>query len=267
MLAGFGGAHTHGAAGPANLLFSSIFTAAAWAAGRTMRRYDERAAELRRTLLALDEEQAVREDAAVEAECARIALEMHDVVAHAVSSMVVQVGSTRMKAVTGEDRQRLRAAEETGRAALVELRRTLGLLGGSDTELQPLPGLIDVGALVADFRQAGLDVRAALPSGRAVLPSAGLTAYRILQEALTNALKHGDGGTVEVTVNLLDDDLHLCVVNAVGGAGPLLPSSGHGLAGMRERVSLFSGTLRAEAHGGMYVVEVFLPAATGDAAT
>jgi signal transduction histidine kinase len=254
-----GGLHTPHAAEPTNVVFCLVFTGTACVTGRTVRRFDVQRAELRRTLLTLAEEQADREDAAVDDERNRIAAEMHDVVAHAVSSMVVQVGATRMEGGPPAEMAKLRDAEETGRQALVELRTTLGLLrSGDDASLRPLPGIDGVDALVTGLRAAGLEVSLDLDLSGELSESVSLTAYRILQEALTNALKHGGGGRVSALVRAGNDTVVVRVENPLGHAPHVLPSGGHGLAGMRERVSLFAGSLEAGARGDRYVVEATL---------
>jgi signal transduction histidine kinase len=224
-----------------------------------MRRFDLQRAELRRTLVSLAKEQADREDAAVDDERNRIAAEMHDVVAHAVSSMVVQVGATRMEGGPPAELAKLQEAEATGRQALAELRTTLGLLrGDDDAALRPLPDLGGLEALVAGFRGAGLDVDLEVYVARELSESISLTAYRILQEALTNALKHGGRGRVSALVRVATDRVVVRVENPLGPTPHALPSGGHGLAGMRERVAIFAGALDAGVRGDRYVVEATL---------
>jgi signal transduction histidine kinase len=259
--------HLSSSRGVGNFTFSTLLGAAAWLVGRTMRRFDLQGQALAHTLAALAAEQSTREDAAIEAERSRIAVEMHDVVAHAVSLMVVQVGATRMELERdGSKQQRLRTAEQTGRDALVELRRTLGVLRqASADDLQPLPGLTAVPALVQGFRDAGLDVVLQLSDAVGVVPvSTELAAYRILQEALTNALKHGGGRTVSASVRRVDDNLVVDVTNPLrdelaarlGGGDQ---AARGGLAGMRERASMFSGSLRAGRSHGRFEVHAVLP--------
>ncbi|MCU1595335.1 MAG: hypothetical protein JWO12_2727 [Frankiales bacterium] len=239
-----------------DVAFLLLLLLSAWGAGRALRRFDVQGAELRNTLQDLAVEQAASELAAVGQERRRIAAEMHDVVAHAVSTMVVQIGAARMDTADEADQQRLRAAEDTGRQALAELRDTLGLLTGEDPLLAPLPGQELLPALFDGFRSAGLDVRAEvdlkeLPAGL------GLTVYRVVQEALTNALKHGPLGVVEVSVAAADE-LVITVVNELG-PGTRLPPGGHGLAGMRERLGIYGGTLAAAPTDGRFEVRAVLP--------
>ena len=233
-----------------------------------MRRFDQQGHALATTLAALATEQAAREDAAVEAERSRIAVEMHDVVAHAVSLMVVQVGATRMELERdGSKQPRLRTAEQTGRDALEELRRTLGVLRrGPTDDLHPLPGLAAVPALVQGFRDAGLDVALQLDDVGVIAISTELAAYRILQEALTNALKHGGGRSVSASLRRVGDNLVVDVTNPLAEVsaarrGGNERATRNGLAGMRERASMFSGSIRAERTHGRFEVHAVLPLA------
>jgi signal transduction histidine kinase len=260
--------HLPSARGLGNFAFSALLGAAAWLAGRTMRRFDQQGQALATTLAALATEQAAREDAAVEAERSRIAVEMHDVVAHAVSLMVVQVGATRMELERdGSKQPRLRTAEQTGRDALMELRRTLGVLRrGLTDDLHPLPGLTAVPALVQGFRDAGLDVALQLGDVGVIAISTELAAYRILQEALTNALKHGGGRSVSASLRRVGDSLVVDVTNPLADVSAVRrggTESGvrNGLAGMRERASMFSGSIRAERAHGRFEVHAVLPLA------
>jgi signal transduction histidine kinase len=270
--------HLTSSRGVGNFTFSAVLGAVAWLIGRTMRRFDLQGQALTRTLAALAAEQSLREDAAVEVERNRIAVEMHDVVAHAVSLMVVQVGATRMELERdGSKQQRLRTAEQTGREALVELRRTLGVLRhAAADDLQPLPGLAAVPALVQGFREAGLDVDLRVSETVGVVSvSTELAAYRILQEALTNALKHGGGATVTASVRRVDDNLLVDVTNPLREnpvrddfVGRRAESGArNGLAGMRERATMFSGSLRAGRSQGRFEVHAVLPLADGHPST
>jgi len=244
-----------------NIFFGLGTYGVAWLVGRVLHRLSLRDQQLSAALARLAEEQALREDAAVEAERSRIAGEMHDVVAHAVSLMVVQVGAARMKLdqAGAAPPPELRAAEETGRQALTELRRTLGLLrhGPRDPELEPLPGLDSVSGLVARCRAAGVDVHFELGDLGELTTSAQLATYRVLQEALTNVVKHAGAVAAEARVTRRDDMVEVVVCNAPGPGGRVatLPG-GHGLAGMRERVAMFGGDVQAgpDASGGFRVV-------------
>jgi signal transduction histidine kinase len=197
-------------------------------------------------------EQQLRAREAVLAERARITREMHDVVGHRVSLMVLQAGAMDMAA---EDPDRVRQLagqlQDAGRRSLEELRQLLGLLQedpDDDAPLAPQPTLDDVDELVGDSRRAGVDVtltRCGTPWE--LDPTVGRTAYRVVQEALTNAGKHAPGGPVAVTLDLRDGELTVTVVNRrATRPSPALPSGGLGLIGLRERVRTVGGTLRAE---------------------
>ncbi|MCW2546078.1 MAG: histidine kinase, dimerization and phosphoacceptor region [Mycobacterium sp.] len=200
-------------------------------------------------------------------ERARIARELHDVVAHSVSVMVVQAGAARHTLPTGKDpetRETLAVIELAGRQALVELRRLLGILRTEDDDpsLTPVPGMSDVENLVAQMRTAGLPVTLHRDGDPVALPPGiDLSAYRIVQEALTNTLKHAGPSHTDVTVRYREDCLELEMsdhggfVDSSAGTG----AGGHGLVGMRERVALYGGTLEAGPSGIGYLVRARLP--------
>ena len=193
-----------------------------------------------------DERAAVRARDAAADERARIARELHDVVGHSVSVMVVQAGAERRVTDQESTRETLEQIEVSGRQALAELRRMLGVLRGGDAPVDrsPAPDLEELDALVAGVRAAGLAVdvrREGTPVPLA--PGLGLTAYRIVQEGLTNALKHADAARVEVVVRYAPSELGIEVLD--DGSGGAVNGSGHGLAGMRERVALYGGRIEA----------------------
>jgi signal transduction histidine kinase len=246
--------------------FGGVVMFVAWYVGRRLRLRQERAAQLLR-------EQAAEARRIVTEERTRIARELHDVVAHRVSLMTVQAGAA--KAVAAEDPaaalQAMGAVEEAGRQALGELRHLLGVLR-PETDLDglgPQPGLADLPRLVEQIRGAGVDVSLATDGVSAELPArVDLFAYRIVQEALTNVLKHaGPGAHAEVrlgtdrtgiVIEVLDDG-HSAVVmpgSGVDQGGP----RGHGIVGMRERALLLGGTLDARpSPGGGFRVVAHLP--------
>jgi signal transduction histidine kinase len=191
-------------------------------------------------------EQQARE--AVREERVRIARELHDMVAHSVTVMVIQAGVVRRRLDAGleVDAQLLRSIEDSGREAVGELRRTLGLLRGDAAETAPPAGLDRLDELVGQVREAGLAVTLRRDGEATPLPPAvDLSAYRIAQEALTNVLKHAGAASATVTVAYRPDGLHLTVVDD-GTAAPAGPDGGgQGLIGMRERVMLFGGELTA----------------------
>jgi signal transduction histidine kinase len=249
-----------------------IFTAV-WVFGDSRR--------VRRLHLEMAEERAARAERerdeqarlAVREERTRIAREMHDIVAHSVSVMVVQAGAARR--MIGPDPAAATVAagevEATGRAALRDMRRVIGVLRADEPEvadtapppsaLVPQPGLGDVTSLVTKCRDAGLDVRVRTDGAVRPLPSGvELAAYRIIQEALTNTMKHAGPARAEVRVTYQDDALTVVVADDGRGAGFEPTSGGHGLPGMRERVAVYGGDLDAGAHpGGGFQVRARLP--------
>ncbi|WP_394619816.1 sensor histidine kinase [Lentzea sp. JNUCC 0626] len=232
------------------------------------RRAYTRAMEERGWLLERERESAAR--AAVDAERARIARELHDIVSHNVSVMVVQAGAARRVLSSGDEAtDALLAVESAGRDTMTELRHMLGLLapsGDSDDLLAPQPGLSRLGSLVDRMCFAGLPVEVRVSGEPRPLPSGvDLTAYRIVQEALTNALKHGDGRQAEVTVRYADHALRIEVLNsgpsALSGT-PVSTEDGHGrgLLGLRERVAVLGGDLDARRRlGGGFRVRAKIP--------
>jgi signal transduction histidine kinase len=202
-----------------------------------------RAAELER-----GQDEATR--AAIAAERARIARELHDVIGHSISVMGVQAGAVRRVLPPEQERERdaLLAVERVGRDAVTEMRRLLGFLRpaeGMDAGAEPTPTLARVGDLVAEMRRAGLDVELVVESDLGDLTTGrALTAFRILQEALTNALKHAPGSRVVVVLRRTPDELVIEVRDdGANGSSPAAAGGGHGLVGMRERVALYGGTL------------------------
>jgi signal transduction histidine kinase len=234
--------------------FGFIVIFLVWYMGCRLRSRAERAAHLER-------EHAAEARRAVAEERTRIARELHDVVAHRVSLMTVQAGAA--KTVAADDLegavQAMEAVEEAGRQALSELRHLLDVLRPeADVDgLDPQPGLADVPRLVAQFEQAGLDVSLSMNGARTDLPArVDLSAYRIVQEALTNVLKHA-GTTARAEVRLSTDDHGVAIEVLDDGHGDtMLPGSGQGIVGMRERAQLLDGSLEAgpRPRGGFQVV-------------
>jgi signal transduction histidine kinase len=222
---------------------------AAWVLGDSMRYRRGYYASLEDRAARLERERDAQAQIAAAAERARIARELHDVIAHNVSVMVVQAGAER-HALPGdqtETRDTLAAIEQSGRQALAEARRLLGVLrrDGEPDDLEPQPGLEQLGTLVEHVRRAGLNVDLAVEGEPAPLPAGlDLCAYRIVQEGLTNALKHaGAGASVRVRVAYVPAALEIDVRD--DGRGAELNGAGHGLIGMRERVALYGGELEA----------------------
>ena len=225
----------------------------AWLLGNyvgSRRRY---AAELEDKNRLLEQARIELADRAVTEERLRIARELHDVVAHTMSVVAVHAGTGRM--VADEDpaaaRQALATIETTTRSALMEMRRMLGVLRGSGGDepgtLAPAPGLGDLDALVADVVRSGVTVEVRVEGDRTDVPAGvDLAAYRIVQEALTNVIKHAGRVRVSVAVRYSDDAVTVEVDNEgrVGQqAKPVPAATGHGLAGMRERVAMYHGDL------------------------
>jgi signal transduction histidine kinase len=245
-----------------DLIFPTIFGVLFWLGGRVVRSRTELTAELHEAALVAHEHREAAAARAVAEERRRIAREMHDVVAHSVSTMVIQAGGAR-RILTREPARAIEAAaliERTGRDALKEMRHLLGVLhAGEDlAELAPQPTLGGLQGLVERSRAAGLPVALHLVGERRELPSGlDLAGYRVVQEALTNALKHG-GGSADVTVRFGADELRLEIADAGRGASlaPRVEGGGHGLVGMRERVRVFGGELHAgpRPEGGYLVV-------------
>jgi signal transduction histidine kinase len=204
-------------------------------------------------------------DQAATQERARIARELHDVVAHHVSMVAVQAETARLTTpgMPPEGRDRLAAIGDTARDALTEMRRLLGVLRADvdgEAERAPQPGLDRLDALVEEARAAGTTVRVAVHGQPVALPpGVDLTAYRIVQEALTNARRHAPGAAVDVDVAFRDDAVSVRVRD--DGPGPASGGDGgHGLVGMHERVAMVGGRLRVgPADGGGFAVEADLP--------
>jgi signal transduction histidine kinase len=237
-----------------NLLFALALVGGAWVAGVVVR--------LRTRQLAVAEADGIR---AVAEERARIARELHDVIAHSVSVMVVQAGAAEEVLRSAPERalDPVRAVQETGREALAEMSRLVGLLRDDRAELglEPQPGLADLDVLVEQVREAGLPVDVRVEGEPRHVPlGVDLSAYRVVQEALTNALKHAGDARAAVLVRYRPDALEVEVSdNGPGGSNGHV--GGHGLIGMRERIAIFGGEFDAgpRADGG-FRVRAVLPA-------
>jgi signal transduction histidine kinase len=247
-----------------NLLFFST----AWILGDNLRTRRAYMRELENRAVRLERAREADARAAAAAERGRIARELHDVVAHHVSVIAVQAGAARRVADARPESARgaLEAIESTARQAGVELRRLLGVLRkGEEGRLprEPQPRLDELEQLVQQARAAGLAVDLAVEGERRALPAGvHLSAYRIVQEALTNTLKHARASTASVRIRYGPNDLELEVAD--NGRGVVdqgeLATGGHGLVGMRERVDLFGGELKVgHRHGGGFKVSARLP--------
>ncbi|MEU7614046.1 histidine kinase [Micromonospora sp. NPDC049204] len=237
-----------------------------------LRRWKEHADEGRARMSAMEHEQVEALRRATEVERARIARELHDVVTHNVSVMVIQAGAARkvMESRPEDARAALLAVEAGGRAAMTELRHVMGLLtmdgdvlgqeGAAD--LAPQPGLDGLDALVRRVRDSGVEVELVVRGQRGPLPSGiELTVYRLVQEALTNAVKHAAGASVRVLVDYAGTHLRVEVTDTGGRAGVTAGTgTGRGLIGLRERLAVYGGTVQAGPRlTGGYRVQALIP--------
>ena len=241
----------------------------AFAAGRLWRARERDARRMAELATALDRERVEEGRLAVAEERARIARELHDVVAHAMTTIVLEAGAERLHLAPGQERTgaTLRGIERTGREALTEMRRLLDVLREDDHQpaLSPQPSLDRLADLVENLRSAGLEVDLRV-EGRPIPlpPGLDVNAYRIVQEALTNVLKHAGAASASVVVGYAGTELRLEVtddgVGPDGGDRAAGNGHGHGLTGLRERATLFGGQLEAgpQARGG-FAVRARLP--------
>lgn len=230
-----------------------------------------RLASSRERVTELQEAQEEATRRAVEEERARIAAELHDVVTHNVSVMVIQAGAARtvMDVVPEQSKQALLAVEAGGRAAMAELRHVMGLLAPSGHEgpdgLEPQPGLAQLDRLVARVRAAGtpVNVGVSLPPDP-LPPGVDLTAYRVVQEALTNTIKHARGARASVAIGYTDTCLEIEVTDTGGAKGsPPVEGNGRGHMGLRERLAVYRGELTAgPTSAGGYRVAARIPWST-----
>jgi signal transduction histidine kinase len=260
-------------AGAGDFFLITFFFAAAWLAGRALATRAQQTRELRARVKAAERARADAEARASAAERARIARELHDVVAHSVSVMVVQSSAVRRLLRDDQTREReaLQSVEQIGRQALSEMRRMLGVMRTGEEQpaatLTPQPGLEHLDRLIKQVEEAGLPVQLRIEGDRIPLsPGVDVSAYRIVQEGLTNALKHAKGSHADVLVRYADDAVELAIEDDGPGAANGA-TMGHGLVGMRERVALYGGTLEAGPRpgGGGYVLRAKLPVEGGGA--
>jgi signal transduction histidine kinase len=248
----------------AMLIFIPLEFTIAWVGGFALRERVEQAeaAEVRASLAERERDAAAR--IAVAEERVRIARELHDIVAHAVSVMVLQVGAVRHKLpdALAEDSDALRGVEQVGRTALAEMRGLLAAMrrDGEEAELIPQPGLDGLDALLEEIGRAGLPVQLHVDGEPAALPRGiDLSAYRIVQEGLTNALKHARASNAEVTVRYRPDELQI-EVRDNGEGSSTSNGLGHGLVGVRERVKIYGGQMSAgSANGSGFILSTRLP--------
>jgi len=252
-----------------DLVFIPLRFVVAWVAGYALRERAEQAeaAEERAAHAERERESAAR--VAVAEERARIARELHDIVAHAVSVMVLQVGAVRHKLpdALAEDREALKSVERAGRTALAEMRRLLAAMRreGDEAELLPQPGLDGLDTLLDEIGRAGLPVELHVDGTPFPLPRGlDLSAYRIVQEGLTNALKHAHASDADVTVRYRPDELEI-EVRDNGDGSATSDGLGHGLIGVKERVKIYGGRMTAgTAADGGFVLSTRLPLSQGE---
>jgi signal transduction histidine kinase len=247
----------------AELLIVPALFFVGWLAGFALRQRAAQAEEAEDRAARAERERAVATRIAVSEERARIARELHDVVAHSVSVMVLQVGAVRhrLPQALSEDKDALKDVEKAGRGALAEMRHLLSAMqDGQDVELAPQPGLDNLDSLVEQVGRAGLAVRLEVEGEAVPLPRAvDLSAYRIVQEGLTNSLKHAKASHADVTVRYKAKDVELEVRD--DGIGTSSSDGlGHGLVGIHERVKIYGGEMSAGAgtEGG-FVLTASLP--------
>lgn len=249
------------------LLTAPLFTVLPWTAGRLAWRLRAQRRTLRSLNLRLEHEREEAARTSVLEERARIARELHDIVAHSISVMVIQAGAAEQFVLSDERvREPLEAIRTTGQQALTEMRRLLGILRSDDAaalSLAPQPGLASLDTLVEQARRAGLAVSVSVEGEPVALPPGiDVAAYRLVQESFSNVRKHARASTATValrfqrsclSIDVMDDGIGGAVAVAeAAGPGPV---EGHGLIGMRERVSLYGGQLSAgpRAEGGWRV--------------
>lgn len=247
---------------PGEVFFHWLVVVLAWLIGFMVNRAERRAAEAQRRAVEVETESRTLMLTAIADERSRIARELHDVVAHAVSVMVVQAGAAEQVVVDDPvfARQALTSIRNTGADALGEMRRVVAMLRDStDEPLHPQPGLDGLDALVADARNGGLDVSVDIVgTPRTLPPGLDLAAYRIVQEALTNARRHSGATRAELTVDYTDTSVRVQVRD--DGSGGHGSNDGHGLIGMRERAAVYGGRLETvQTEGRGFTVRADLP--------
>jgi signal transduction histidine kinase len=259
-------AHNDPTGGAGNFVFVSIVFTIIWTVGFAIGHKLHEADEAKERAERAEREREERARLAVSDERARIARELHDVVGHSVSVMTVQASAVRrlLREHQEKEREALQVVEQTGREALAEMRRMVGVLRRPEEApaLAPQPSLEHLDRLVEHAREAGLPVELRLEGTPEPLPTGvDLTAYRLVQEGLTNALKHAKAQRAEVVVRYGDGYVELAVSDDGRGVGSG-DGGGHGLVGMRERVSVYGGELEAgpRAEGG-YRLRARLPIA------
>ena len=248
----------------ASLVQTEIIFAVTWLLGDAARIRRLYAGTLEDRAQRLERERDEQAELAVREERERIARELHDVVTHHVSVMVIQAGGALrvLEKRPDEARTALEAIASTGRLALTDMRRMLGILGDQEAS-DPTPGLDRLTELIEQLRSAGLDVELIIEGEpRTLDPGLAVSAYRIISEALTNSLKHTGGGRARVVVRYAADALEITVDDQRGPEAPSVvepPHEGRGLIGMRERAAMLRGTLVAQPTANGFLVNARLP--------
>ncbi|MET8256237.1 histidine kinase [Micromonospora sp. NPDC005205] len=228
--------------------------------GLWVRARQDTLAALRDRAERLEREQEARADRVRAEERTRIAREMHDVVAHRVSLMVVHAGALEVTAADPATVEAAALIRTTGRKALTDLREVLGVLRQADPAVTPERGLDTLDELIGESRAAGLRVsRQDEGVPRALPATLGRTAYRVVREALTNVRKHAADAETTVCLRYLPDGLEVLVRNGPSEGGSALPGAGQGLLGLRERVELLGGRLEAAPVDGGFLVRALIP--------
>jgi signal transduction histidine kinase len=257
-------ARTDPSGGIGDFFFSNLVFSVVWIVGFSLGRKLEEGEEAKERAARAEREREERARAAVAEERARIARELHDVVGHSVSVMTVQASGVRRLLRPDQEREReaLLVVERTGREALAEMRRMVGVLRRPEEApaLAPQPSLDHLSRLVDQAREAGLPVELRIEGEASQLPAGvDLTAYRLVQEGLTNVVKHAQATRAEVLVDYGDSYVEVTVRDDGRGVGNG-DGGGHGLVGMRERVSVYGGELDAGPQpGGGYRLRAKLP--------
>lgn len=257
--------------GAGDLVFVGTIVTAAWALAAALRRRTDQTAELEARAARFEQERELRARDAVADERSRIARELHDIVAHSLSIVVVQTAAVRrrLRDDLPNEAETLEKVEATARDALQEMRRLLGILRTEESpvSLAPQPGMGEVARLVTQMRAAGLDVDLRVDGDpRPIPPGVDLVAYRIVQESLVNVLKHAGQARATVVASYDDQGLALAITDTGRGSDDGVDrvaddgDPGHGLIGMRERVALYGGWLESGAgHDGGFAVRARLP--------
>ena len=250
------------------LLFIFAFTTGIWLAGDTLRARTVEAREHERRAGEIERQRAAALRQAAAEERARIARELHDVIAHNLSVIVIQAGAAQRVLDEQPDvaREAMRQVEVTGRVAMTEMRRLLGVVRRGDDEplTVPQPGVASLDTLLDDVRAAGLTVTLRTSGDdRPLPPGVDVSVYRIVQEALTNTLRHAQATRATVDIRYLPASVEIEIVDDGSGATDIrwdTDGGGHGLAGMRERAGLFDGAFEAGPRSsGGFAVRVTLP--------